>query len=273
MQLPGRLEVTTLGDVLGALYRERATGVLELLERGSTHPGRPHRLFIERGLVRDVESALSVTKLGELLWKEGFLDTGTWQKLGRELLFTPSARVGELLTERRWASPDVVRAALRHQLRRRLDAVFRLEQADVRFHVAQPRRNAESPPLSPEEFLHGRPRARSQGTSPPKNPQGNTTGTGSTRARAHQAGTQSGPKSQNQANQAGVKQRKDPVRVQALVTLGLAEGADRAAVQRAFRKLAREVHPDRHPDADADKREQLLRTFVKLSAAYHALVG
>ncbi|MCA9626339.1 MAG: molecular chaperone DnaJ, partial [Myxococcales bacterium] len=94
MQLPGRLEVTTLGDVLGALYRERASGVLELLERGTSHPGRPHRLFIERGLVRDVESSLSVTKLGELLWQEGFLDHGTWQQLGRELLFKPSARVG-----------------------------------------------------------------------------------------------------------------------------------------------------------------------------------
>ncbi|MCB9606978.1 MAG: DnaJ domain-containing protein [Polyangiaceae bacterium] len=273
MQLPGRLEVTTLGDVLGALYRERATGVLELLERGTSHPGRPHRLFIERGLVRDVDSALSVTKLGELLWKEGFLDTGTWHKLGRELLFKPTARVGELLTERRWASPDVVRAALRHQLRRRLDAVFRLEQADVRFHVAQPRRDAESPPLSPEEFLHGRPRARSQRASPPQNPQGNASGPGAQRPRTNPKASHAGPRRQNQANQTGVKQRKDPVRQQALATLGLGEGADRAAVQRAFRKLAREVHPDRHPGADADKREQLLRSFVKLSAAYHALVG
>lgn len=262
MQLPGRLDVTTLGDVLGALYRERATGVLELLERGTSHPGRPHRLFIERGLVRDVESPLSVTKLGELLWKEGFLDTGTWQELGRELLFKPSIRVGEILTERRWVSPDVVRAALRHQLRRRLDAVFRLEQADVRFHVAQPRRDAESPPLSPEEFLHGRPRARAQGSSPPKNPRGYAS-----------PRTNAGPRRESQANGSRVKQRRDPVRQQALATLGLTESADREAVQRAFRKLAREVHPDRHPGADADRREELLRTFVKLSAAYHALVG
>src|SRR5690606_245838 len=143
MQLPGRLEVTTLGDVLGALYRERASGMLELLERGTSHAGRAHRLYLERGLVRDVDSPLSVAKLGELLFREGFLDGGTWQELSHALLFEPSAKVGQLLIEKRWASADVVRAALRHQLRRRLDAVFCLQNADVRFHVAQPRRDAE----------------------------------------------------------------------------------------------------------------------------------
>lgn len=271
MQLPGRLEVTTLGDVLGALYRERASGVLELLERGTSHSGRPHRLYIELGLVRDVDSPLSVAKLGELLFREGFLDGGTWQELSHALLFEPSQKVGQLLIEKRWASADVVRAALRHQLRRRLDAVFCLQDADLRFHVAQPRRDAESPALAPEEFLHGRARARCREAqskprhaAPASGPRAGAPPPNPDRHRARARATEA---------DMGNKQRKDPVRQAALRTLGLAAEADCASVQRAFRKLARDVHPDRFPEATADQRTELLREFVRLSSAYHALVG
>jgi DnaJ-class molecular chaperone len=55
--------------------------------------------------------------------------------------------------------------------------------------------------------------------------------------------------------------------------LGLEAGADRARVQRAFRRLAAEVHPDRHPWASAAERAALLRRFSELSAAYHELVA
>lgn len=55
MNLPGELRLTTLGDVLGAVYREGATGVVELVE-GGANAGRLHRIFIVAGLVGDVES-------------------------------------------------------------------------------------------------------------------------------------------------------------------------------------------------------------------------
>lgn len=62
MQLPGRLSATTLGDLLGALYREGVTGLLELSEirgpRGRSVPGRLHRIHLRGGLVAAVESPL-----------------------------------------------------------------------------------------------------------------------------------------------------------------------------------------------------------------------
>ncbi|APR78644.1 Hypothetical protein A7982_03991 [Minicystis rosea] len=62
--MPGRLAATTLGDLLGALHRERVTGLLELTEirgpRGCTVPGRVHRIHLRMGLVAAVETPLAV---------------------------------------------------------------------------------------------------------------------------------------------------------------------------------------------------------------------
>jgi len=49
-------------------------------------------------------------------------------------------------------------------------------------------------------------------------------------------------------------------------------GADRATIQQAFRRLARSLHPDRYPHADAGERARLLSRFAELSAAYHSIV-
>ena len=63
MQLPGRLRLTSVGDLLGALYRGAATGVLELTEEAF---GRRHRVLLREGLVVAVESGLGPNLL-ELL--------------------------------------------------------------------------------------------------------------------------------------------------------------------------------------------------------------
>ena len=55
---------------------------------------------------------------------------------------------------------------------------------------------------------------------------------------------------------------QDPTTRAALGLLGLADGADRSAVTRAYRRLARETHPDVSEAPDADAR------FVALAAAY-----
>jgi DnaJ-class molecular chaperone len=56
-------------------------------------------------------------------------------------------------------------------------------------------------------------------------------------------------------------------------TLGLSASASPREVQRAFRKLAAEQHPDRFPNATASEKAQLLSRFAQLSAAYHVLMG
>ena len=63
MQLPGRLSATTLGDVLGALHRERASGALEIVER----TGRIHRVHVAAGLVSAVELDRSSPSLADVL--------------------------------------------------------------------------------------------------------------------------------------------------------------------------------------------------------------
>jgi hypothetical protein len=57
-----------------------------------------------------------------------------------------------------------------------------------------------------------------------------------------------------------------------LGTLGLAPGASADDVKRAFRQLARELHPDRLGAADPDEREKLARRFAQISAVYHQLL-
>jgi hypothetical protein len=54
--------------------------------------------------------------------------------------------------------------------------------------------------------------------------------------------------------------------------LELQEGASPVAIKRAYKRLARELHPDRHPTASADDVRDLERRFAEVSAAYRRLL-
>jgi DnaJ-domain-containing protein 1 len=69
----------------------------------------------------------------------------------------------------------------------------------------------------------------------------------------------------------GGRELADPRRRAALRTLGIADGADPEAVKRAYRRLARALHPDLQPDADGERRRLLERRFAEVTAAYEAL--
>jgi hypothetical protein len=56
LELPGRLERSTLGDVLGALHRSGATGALRIDETGP-EGARQHVIYLREGLIADVESS------------------------------------------------------------------------------------------------------------------------------------------------------------------------------------------------------------------------
>lgn len=237
MHLPGRLRLTTLGDVLGGLHRAGASGVLELGEdRGVTH-----RIYFKQGMITQVDTDLFRQRLGELLARQGAVGARALARLARRLLEAPQQRAGEILVEEGFVSYELVNAGLRRQLRQKLEALFVLKDAQLTFRVPRPHEGHRQP-LSPGEFLHGRPRAR-------------------TRAKAHAP-----PRSEPSRAAAGGGSN-------AYALLGLRPGAERTEIQQAFRRLARTLHPDRHPHASSEERAQLLSRFAELSAAYHSLAS
>lgn len=248
MKLPGRLRLTTLGDLLGTLHRSGASGVLELTEdRGVTH-----RVYLTQGMVTQVETDLFRQRLGDVLAGEGFLGARALARLARRLLEAPRQRTGEILVEEGFVTSDLVSAGLRRQLRHKLEALFQLRDAQLSFRIPRPHDRARAP-LSPGEFLHGRPRARTRARASAGAGSASSTG-GSSRS------------TPNAAAPAGARSR-------AYAVLGLLPGADRKSIQQAFRRLARSLHPDCFPNADAGERARLLSRFAELSAAYHALAG
>lgn len=242
MQLPGRLARTTLGDLLGRIYRASATGALELSV--TTPNAQKHRVHVNRGLVAGVELGLASPpdRLGEILVREGLAtDEDVAQALTRqELLGSLAPRHGELLVKLGVVTADVRDAALRKQARRRLDALFTLVEGrdgDVRFHVGPGAAAVAAKinaPLLPRDFLHGRRRSRVTKRD----------------AVTHQLTFE---------------------RLRAMRLLGVDPHADEASIRRAFRTAAARVHPDRHPHAPSAERARLHLELAELSAAYHLL--
>ncbi len=219
MRISGRLSETTLGDVLGSLYRAKVTGVVRLTEVSGPLAGRSHGIYLSRGEVVAVDTPARVLALGEILRQRGLLDGVTHRRLALRMAAGRNRKVGEVLIEDCHISPAVVGAALRQQLRARLDALFALEEALVSFHVACAHARDPAPPLAPREYLHGRPRARDRA------------------ARIGRRGDDP------------VRRRNAGRRSEALTLLGLDEDASLSDVTRAFRELASRVHPDRHASA------------------------
>jgi DnaJ-domain-containing protein 1 len=64
----------------------------------------------------------------------------------------------------------------------------------------------------------------------------------------------------------------DPARSAAARLLGLTIDADAETIKRAYRRLARSLHPDLQPDVDDDRRRTLEARFAQVTAAYEALI-
>lgn len=256
MQLPGRLAASTLGDLLGALHRERITGQLELIERmgGSGVSGRRHRIHLACGLVTFVESDVPVPPLGEILRREGLVGAAAigWA-LGRIKAGDPRVS-GEILVQSGLARAEYIRAGLRKQQKQRLDALFAIEDALVSFHTARPLGgpSVRVSPLWPADFLHGRPRSRDRARTPP---------------RAAPRKEAPPPRSETRSIPP-VDERERARRL-----LGIDADASPAEVRRAFRRLAAELHPDRYAGAPREEQQKHAARFVRISAAYHLLVA
>lgn len=62
-------------------------------------------------------------------------------------------------------------------------------------------------------------------------------------------------------------------RARAAQLLGVRDDDDRDTVKRAYRRLARTIHPDLQPSIEAAQRRELERRFADLTAAYEMLAG
>jgi DnaJ domain len=298
MILPSRLSATTLGDLLGMLHRESTTGTLELTERWLTPAASTgHYVHLRSGLVTDVETNLSKTpRLGEFLRREGFLTDNGFRRLVMLISQRDRRSTGEILVNERLADAAIVEAALRVQVRMKLDVLFDMSEALVSFHAAgPPKRSARRVhPLTPRDFLFGRPRARDRSPVSGVRPRtGSVTSAdtfesyessfdstswtpppGSVHARQGRPQHADAPRSNSNgpASSRFVHLAPD-VRQKALNKLGLPLTADENDVKRAFRKLAVELHPDRHVAASTSHRERSAARFAEVSEAYHLLVA
>lgn len=166
MRLPSRLAASTLGDLLGALHRSRTTGLLELSEVpgaiAAAVPGRRHRIHLFCGLVAGVETSLPHAPLGRVLETKGLLRPEAVAELLTRIAAGDPRLAGEILIEDGLAPKHIIDLGLRAQLRDKVDVVYTLKDAEVRFHTARPLSEAarRSGLLASSEFLHGRPRAR-----------------------------------------------------------------------------------------------------------------
>lgn len=234
--LPSRLAASTLGDVLGALLREGATGVLALSELdglGDVDLRGRHLVHLVAG--RPVAVRTEGPRLGEILSASG---RARGVDVERALASQRGRLSGETLELTGCCSSDDVRAGLREQTRHRLERLFSLRDARLSFHAALfdglvprawQRAARTAPRLSAAEFLHGRPRSR---VRVPK---------------------------------------VEDARSDALATLSVAPGASADEVRRAYKRLVLERHPDRSR-SDAERLSRT-RELAKITAAYHRLTS
>lgn len=57
-----------------------------------------------------------------------------------------------------------------------------------------------------------------------------------------------------------------------LEALGLSSNAGSEEIKAAYRRLAKQLHPDRRPDVSPEDRESLDGRFLEIQAAYEALL-
>ena len=245
MILPGRLAMTTLGDVLGACFRERISGVLELTEDVGPAAGRAHRLRLQTGLIQGVESELGAPPLGELLVSDGALSRRQHIELLLRLEESAGKSTGQWLAEFHWVEPEALRQVVHRQLSDRLTALFTLSDARVAYRVgrASVARAITARPLTPEIFLHGKPRSRDR--------------------------CQASPDRDVPHHDLGLR---DSARVRALLSLGLAPHSSTSDIKKAFHRMVSRLHPDRHMTAPRNQQEAARQRFVQVVNAYNTLM-
>lgn len=241
MQLASRLRHTTLGDLLATLHRAGASGVLELIE-----PHARHAIHLRRGHVQAVESDASASRLGDVATRIGGVPRPVVER-ARLFAHARGIRIGQALVAARALSPAALDELLAAQQRERLEGLYALTDAEVRFRVARslPAGASERCPLTARETYYGRPRARARASS-----EARTT---------HHRAVPTNPTSVSST------------RARALAVLGLGPSASDAEARAVYRSWVLALHPDRCQALDEAERNARVRRLAAVVEAYRAL--
>lgn len=250
MQLVSHLGQTTLGDLLALLHRAGASGVLELIE-----PHARHAIHLRRGFVQAVESDAVASRLGDVAARFGGVSRPLVER-ARMFAHDRGLRIGQALVATHAIRPGALDDLLAAQQRERLERLYELQEAEVRFRVARPLPPgaSEQSPLPPREMFHGRPRKFDRDAAP--RPE----------ARASQRPPRPPP---TPGSDSRAFHKGDPT--VAYRVLGVDSGADAKTLRAAFKRLVLELHPDRAPDASADDKVTRGRKLMAVVEAYRSL--
>ena len=249
MNIPGRLANTTLGDLLGTLFRSQISGILELTEDVGPVAGRAHSLNFHTGLIYGIQTPLGAPPLGELLLDIGVLTRSQHYELLRRLAQVPGKSTGNFLAELHWVQPDTFDRAVHQQLSDRLTALFDLRDARVTYRIARPATHSPWPssPLPPEVFLHGKPRNRDRQATP-------------------------GSPRETEAGDQHYLSTSAAARLRALMFLGLAPTCGAADIKKAFHRMVSRLHPDRYVSAPPSQQVAARKRFAQVVDAYNTLL-
>jgi len=227
----GRLEETTLGDLVARIHRARATGTLVL----ECHE-RIHRLRFRRGYLRAIELEGVWMPLGQRLRRLGKIDEGALKR-SLEAVATGIELQGEALVREGAISYPELRAALEDQARERLEILGKLTRGRYQFDAD----DGGTPGflVDPLRFIRGFPRRRGAKAAAPRH--------------------------------AAPRPPSRPLRTDPWYLLGVGKGARPDEIRRAYRRLAFELHPDRHADATEVERRGLAARLALVTDAYKKL--
>lgn len=197
--------------------------------------GTAHAVRFARGYVVRVELGRGSDLIGERLVHDGYVSVRDLRASLRRALAS-RRRLGDVLVRDFGVSGPSVVATLRRQALSRLARLDALAQAELAFSPADATA-CDDEPLGHADFYRGRARARDRAPARP--------------SRCARRG------------------RSTP----AHRTLGVEIDATPREIKRAYRHLARELHPDAHPFASANERAELARAFSELTDAYRELVA
>jgi DnaJ-domain-containing protein 1 len=235
--LPSCLSLCTLGDVLGSLHRQCLSGVLQVIAAE-----KMHEVELQHGLVVRVTLADEVQRLGDAL-RRTIADEPHFERvLSVALARSTDARpLGELLLATRGAPARAVHETVQELHQRRLDQLFGIGQARLRFRLFY-RPTLSGLVLGPASFLHHRRRHRDRS----------------------RPSVSAEPRASAEMQLSAEVQR-------AYRALGLEPGTELARVRAAFRNLVAQTHPDRFANEGAMALERATRRFRECSASYRLL--